>query len=79
MKEQLIWQMVAVVEKSIQHPLAEILYKEAYRKCGVEGTNFEVILNSEVQVKKNGITAEVLLKKSQQVSTVLIGNRKLLE
>lgn len=50
------------MEKQLQHPLAEILYKEAYKRSKVEGTNFKVILSGKVEVKKEGLSATVLMK-----------------
>lgn len=43
--EKTLWEIVAVTEKQLRHPIAEILYKEAYQRCEVEGTNFGVIVN----------------------------------
>ena len=52
-----------MVEKQILHPIAEILYKESFQRSGVEGTNFGILLNKPVEVRKEGLAAEVLHKK----------------
>lgn len=53
MLEQQMWEIIAIVEKEIRHPLAEVLYKEAFDKCKIEGTNFNFVLTSpKITVEK---------------------------
>lgn len=74
-----LWEIVAVVEKSLRHPIAEILYKEAYQRSQVEGTNFSVLINKTSKIGKEGLEAEVLLKKEQKICSILLGNENLLK
>ena len=54
------WEIVALVEKEIRHPLAEVLYKESFRRCDINGTNFNFILLDKPTVQKDGISVKIL-------------------
>ena len=76
--ETKIWEIVALIEKEIRHPLAEILYKEAFRRCEINGTNFGFILLEKPTVQKEGISVKILEKSTQKELVVLIGNKNIL-
>jgi hypothetical protein len=71
--------MVAVVEKEIRHPLAEILYKVAFARSQVVGTNYSFILLEKPKVQKEGISAKLLDKANNKPIDVLIGNKNILK
>jgi Cu+-exporting ATPase len=73
-----LWEMVALIEKEIRHPLAEILYKEAFTRCEVVGTNYGYILLEKPTVQKEGIVSRILDKTQKLEMKVLIGNKNLL-
>ncbi|EAR85040.1 E1-E2 ATPase family protein (macronuclear) [Tetrahymena thermophila SB210] len=74
-----IWQMIQHVEKDVNHPLAELLYKEAVqRDCSTFKSDFQLLANSFKQFK-NGIECTLLqIKKSNKQIKVLIGNLNLI-
>jgi Cu+-exporting ATPase len=72
-----MWEMVALLEKELRHPLAEILYKEALVRSKVNGTNFNFILVSKPVQLDSGISAKILQKKSHQEIDILIGNKNI--
>ena len=71
--------MVAVVEKELRHPLAEILYKVAFERSQVMGTNYGFLLLEKPKVQKEGISAKLLDKATNRPLEVLIGNRNLIQ
>ena len=58
--------------------MAEILYKEAFRRCDINGTNFNFILLEKPTVQKEGISVKVLEKAEKKELVVLLGNRNIL-
>ena len=58
--------------------MAEILYKEAFRRCDINGTNFNFILLDKPTVQKEGISVKVLEKAEKKELVVLLGNRNIL-
>ena len=77
--EAKLWQIVALIEKEIRHPLAEILYKEAFTRCEIVGTNYGFILLEKPQVQKEGLTARVLDKAEKREMSIFLGNKHLLK
>jgi len=73
-----MWQVVALVEKEIRHPLAEVLYKEAFGRCEVVGTNYSYILLEKPNIQKEGVSARILDKLENKEMKVLIGNKNIL-
>lgn len=73
-----MWEMVALIEKEIRHPLAEILYKEAFTRCEVVGTNYSYILLEKPTIQKEGIVSKILDKAQNKETQVFIGNKHLL-
>lgn len=69
---------MALLEKDVRHPLAEIIYKEALNRSKIAGTNFSFIVIEKEYVPSLGIKARVLNKQTQKEHTILIGNQKLL-
>ena len=39
-----LWQILALVEKEIKHPLAELIYKEAFNRSETNGTSYAYML-----------------------------------
>jgi hypothetical protein len=71
--------MIAIVEKEIRHPLAEILYKVAFERSQVVGTNYSFILLEKPKVQKEGISAKLLDKSKNKPIDILIGNKGILK
>jgi hypothetical protein len=59
--------------------LAEILYKVAFERSQVVGTNYGFLLLEKPRVQKEGISAKLLDKAANRPLDVLIGNRNLLQ
>jgi hypothetical protein len=55
-----------------------VLYKEAFSKCKVEGTNFNYILIEGPIVEKEGLVAKIRNKTNSSTESVLIGNKHIL-
>ena len=70
---------MALIEKEIRHPLAEVLYKEAFRRCEINGTNFNFILLEKPTVQKEGISVKILEKIEKKEMIVLLGNKNILK
>ena len=68
-----------MIEKEIRHPLAEVLYKEAFRRCEINGTNFSFILLEKPTVQKEGISVKILEKTQKKELIVLLGNKNILK
>ena len=77
--EAKIWEIIALIEKELRHPLAEVLYKEAFTRCEVVGTNYGFILIDKPVVQKEGITAKILYKAEKKEIPILIGNKNILK
>lgn len=77
-EENKFWEMIALIEKEIRHPLAEILYKVAFEHSQVVGTNYGFILLEKPKVQKEGISAKLLDKVQNKPLDILIGNKGIL-
>lgn len=75
LNEEKVWEIVALLEKDIRHPLAEVIYKEAFNMCKITGTNFSFIVMNKQYVPSQGIKAKLLHKTTQEEIQVTIGNK----
>jgi cation transport ATPase len=69
---------LAILERDIKHPLAQIIYKEAFNLSRISGTNFSFIVIGQEYIPGQGIKATLLNKSNQLKIEVLVGNQKLL-
>ena len=64
--EEDLWEILALLERDVRHPLAEIIYKSAFRLSKISGTNFSFIVKEKKVHTGRGITATLINKSSQK-------------
>jgi len=77
--EEDIWQMISLMEKESNHPLGQLLYKEAIKRIKSTAFNVNYVLLDKPILNKNGIIANIKSKSrnSDTQLTAYIGNRTL--
>ena len=58
--------MLTLLERDVRHPLAEVIYKEAFNMSKISGTNFNFLIKNKEYINGKGIKALLVQKSDQQ-------------
>ena len=78
-EEDEIWQIISLLEKSSNHPLGQLMYKEAIKRIKTTVFNINYVLLDKPSPNKNGVIAQMKCKNnnSDTILNTYIGNRRL--